>query len=147
VSNVDRYKLWNLKRRKQSGVSNDDDEPNLTDSEEEDKDEGLIKLDPSKTDLDGIKMSQGANMNPAEFPGFGNMLKNFWSKYIYSGFNNMYNIRNRNNSDSVLGNKMFDEYPDFQNDVDLMKDMNHDKDYDDEPDFDLGMEIDGLEKL
>ena len=150
MSSVDRYKLWGLKRGKTSSQGSNDDDPSLTDSEqEEEKDESLLKIDLERP----FKLDENQNMPPGGVPGFGGMIKNFWSKYVYNGFNNTFNKNRMNHVQGIMddasmfGNKMFEEYPDFQNEVDLMKDINQNKDFEAESEFDLGMEIDGLEKL
>lgn len=84
-----------------------------------------------------------------EGSGFGNMIKNFWSKYIYSGINSIYKAKEANKNEMSQDNmsqKIFDDYPDFSSEVNLIKDMNQcNKELSSE--FNLSMEIDGLEKL
>jgi hypothetical protein len=70
------------------------------------------------------------------------MIKKFWSKYIYNGFFDIYNkgksvISGDENED--IGQRMYEEYPEFNNEIDLMKDMNQLKDS--EPDINWGMDM------
>jgi len=140
--------LWGLKK-KGAKTTKEDDEPSLTDSEEEDKEhaKGVSK---DENVLTEIKLTDGSTLPAPEIPGFGDMIKKFWSKYIYNGFKDMYKMgRGAVSGDEheELGNRMYEEYPDFQNEVDLMKDLNQSKELGPEPEFDLDMEIDGLERL
>lgn len=87
-------------------------------------------------------MSNPRRFGGPDFPGFGKMIKKFWSKYIYNGFFDIYNkgksvISGDENED--IGQRMYEEYPEFNNEIDLMKDMNQLKDS--EPDINWGMDM------
>lgn len=146
MSSVDRYKLWGLKRK--SEVANGD-EPNLTDSDEE-------LLEKTFNSIEAVKNEEPnplVNISPLvnqENPGFGNMIKKFWSKYIYNGFVDIYNKGKgviSGDENEELGNRMYMEYPEFNNDINLMKDMNRSKGFESDSDEPFRMEIDGLERL
>lgn len=145
ISSIDKYKLWGLKRR--NSIQNNEEEiVSFSLSENENKDQSLIKLDTDK-DMDSVKLDDEHMFNSGK-PGFGNMIKHFWSKYIYSGFKDMYGKNKHNDGEhDGLTNQMNDDYSDFYNQMDLMKDMNQSKELGPEPEFNLDLELDGLEKL
>ena len=146
MSSVDRYKLWGVKRKSESWS---DDEPNLTDSDEEFMEKTFNSVEVVKNSPH-LELTPGSSLQVKENPGFGNMIKKFWSKYIYNGFVDFYNkgkgvISGDEKED--LGNRMYEEYPEFTNEINLMKDMNAHKDFDSESENSFKMEIDGLEKF
>lgn len=95
-------------------------------------------------------MSSPRRFGGPDFPGFGNMIKKFWSKYIYNGFFDIYNkgksvISGDENED--IGQRMYEEYPEFNNEIDLMKDMNQLKDSEPDINWDMDMEDDDIKRL
>lgn len=124
MSEVDRYKLWGIKRKSDS-IS--DVEPNLTDSDEELLEKSFNSVEVVKSDQH-LSLPDGSSLQTQKNnPGFGNMIKKFWSKYIYNGFVDFYNKgRGVISGDEMedLGNRMYEEYPKFGNEINLIEDMN-----------------------
>jgi len=69
---------------------NPDDSPSLTDSEE-DEHKDVFSAHPSNRSIFQEVMSGPTRLGQNLNPGFGNMIKKFWSKYIYNGFVDIYN--------------------------------------------------------
>lgn len=114
----------------------------MTDSENENCEENDIKANSAK-ELDPIKLSVDPIISNPELFGFGNMIKNFWSKYICKGKDGSKSELGQD----VIGHKIFDDYPDFNSEVNLIKDLNQSNNLEPESEFDFEMELDGLEKL
>lgn len=139
--------MWGVKRKSDSFSEG---EPNLTDSDEE-----LIEKTFNSVEVVKSDQVHGSSLQVQENPGFGNMIKKFWSKYIYNGFVDFYNKGRwvmSGDEKEDLGNRMYEEYPEFTNEINLMKNMNsHNKmnleDFDSGSENSFKMEIDGLEKF
>jgi hypothetical protein len=124
-----------------------DGTPCLTDSEEEKEKDGFTSHHAAGSDSQNVLVSP-PTLGVDENPGFGNMIKKFWSKYIYNGFVDIYNKGKgviSGDENEELGNRMYEEYPEFHHEIDLMKDIASSERSD--PELNFGMEIDGLERL
>lgn len=91
-----------------------------------------------------MSMSSPEPLYDQQVDGFGDRIRKFWSKYIYNGFFDLYNKGRGSisiNENDELDNRIYDEYQHFNNEIDLIKEMEAEKL------SNFEMTIDGLERL
>lgn len=77
--------------------------------------------------MQNVQLNNAESKIHTDAPGFGGMIKKFWSKYIYNNFVDFYNKGKAaisGDENEELGNRMYQEFPEFHEDIDLMP--NHD---------------------